>query len=111
MSVNCQILSQARVKQNQQATAPGRNEFDLQDAGLIDSDNEAYEEAREKKQKKKATKSAKYTAVPTHAPMEEEVLPGPRKVTKEVDQNRGLTPHRRKDMKNPRVKVYSCSHI
>ena len=75
--------------------------------GLSDSDNEVYEEAREKKKRKKDAKTAKYAAKPTAPPLEEEVIAGPRKVTREVDQNRGLTPHRRKDMKNPRVKVRS----
>ena len=73
--------------------------------GLDDSDNEVYEEASRKKKQKKANKEAKYAAAPTLPPMEDEAVPGPRKVTREVDKNRGLTPHRRKDQKNPRVKV------
>lgn len=64
-----------------------------------------YEEAKESKKRKKAAKAAMYDAAPTQPPQEEILVAGPRKVTREVDQNRGLTPHRRKDMKNPRVKV------
>lgn len=93
---------QARVKQSQHSElfndAP---EVD----GLSGSDNEVYEEARDKKKRKKEAKIAKYAAKPSAPPLEEELVAGPRKVTREVDQNRGLTPHRRKDMKNPRVKV------
>lgn len=81
--------------------------LDLQVGELTENeeDNEVYQEEMQRRAKRKATKSSKYSAAPTHAPMEEELVAGPRKVTKEVDQNRGLTPHRRKDLKNPRVKV------
>ncbi len=94
---------QARVKQSRQVEAL----MDGPEAvpGLAESEDEVYEDAREKKIRKKDMKAAKYTAKPTASPMEEAVVAGPRKVTREVDQNRGLTPHRRKDTKNPRVKV------
>ena len=102
-------ILQARAKQSQQvadleAGAEGIN-------GLSDSDNEVYEAAREKKKRKKDAKTAKYAATPTAPPLEEELVAGPRKVTREVDQNRGLTPHRRKDMKNPRVKVSAICQL
>lgn len=107
ISVGIQLLMlvklQARVKQSRQAEA-----FDEQPEmmnGLGNSEDEVYEEAREKKKRKKDAKTSKYAVKPTAPPLEEEVVAGPRKVTREVDQNRGLTPHRRKDMKNPRVKV------
>ena len=94
---------QARVKQKHQAQALAEGPDEL--AGVNDEDNELYEEVKESKKRKKAAKDAKYGAAPARAPAEDEVVAGPRKVTREVDQNRGLTPHRRKDMKNPRVKV------
>lgn len=76
---------------------------------LSDSDDDVYREAEERSKSQKAAKSAKYTAPAAHMPLEEETVGGPRKVTKAVERNRGLTPHRRKDIKNPRVKVGNSS--
>ena len=84
------------------------DQINLGDA--MNGEDEAYEEAHESKKRKKAAKAAKYTAAPAQPPLEEALITGPRKVTREVDQNRGLTPHRRKDMKNPRVKVIYRDH-
>lgn len=71
---------------------------------LSDSDDDVYREAEKQSKSQKAAKSAKYSAPALHMPLEEETVGGPRKVTKAVENNRGLTPHRRKDIKNPRVK-------
>ena len=76
---------------------------DLDDS---DSDDEVYREAEKKSRSQKAAKAAKYSAPALHVPLEEETVAGPRKATKAVENNRGLTPHRRKDIKNPRVKVH-----
>jgi U3 small nucleolar RNA-associated protein 3 len=37
-----------------------------------------------------------------HPPLADPTASGARKVTSEIQKNRGLTPHRRKDLKNPR---------
>lgn len=68
-------------------------------------ENELYNDAVKQTERKKAEKQAKYKARPTAVPLEDETEEGPRKLSKAVEQNRGLTPHRRKDAKNPRVKV------
>lgn len=62
---------------------------------------EAAEAARSKKKHKRDT----YTAPVTRPPLALPEAEGPRKVSKAVEKNRGLTPHRRRDLKNPRVKV------
>ena len=50
-----------------------------------------------------------YGAKPLHPPRAELQSEGPRAISKAVEKNRGLTPHRRKDIKNPRVKVLLAS--
>ena len=47
----------------------------------------------------------RYGAKPLHPPRAELESEGPRAISRAVEKNRGLTPHRRKDIKNPRVKV------
>ena len=46
-----------------------------------------------------------YGAKPLKPPRPDPESEGPRAISKAVEKNRGLTPHRRKDIKNPRVKV------
>ena len=46
-----------------------------------------------------------YGAKPLQPPRPDPEAEGPRAISKAVEKNRGLTPHRRKDIKNPRVKV------
>ena len=47
----------------------------------------------------------KYAAQPLHPPLAAAETEGPRAISRAVEKNRGLTPHRPKDIKNPRVKV------
>ena len=54
---------------------------------------------------KRAAKRQKYTAPALPPPLEDAKIEGPRRVSAAVEKNRGLTPHRRRDIKNPRVKV------
>lgn len=89
-----EVLDQSRKKQR---------------PNLSDSDDEGYREVKKKSKLQKAAKTARYSAPALHTPMEEETVGGPRKITKAIENNRGLTPHRRKDIKNPRVKVISFS--
>ena len=56
-------------------------------------------------QTKKAAKIAKKMSPKSKPPLAEDVLAEPRAVNTAIEKNRGLTPHRRKDLKNPRVKA------
>ena len=68
-------------------------------------DDPLYQAAASKSRGKKVARAEKYSAPAMPPPLEDEMADGPRKVSRVVEQNRGLTPHRRKDTKNPRVKV------
>jgi U3 small nucleolar RNA-associated protein 3 len=75
-----------------------------EDGGGFDSDDPAYLAAAATASRKKAARGAAYAPTPAHPPLAPELPDGPRSLTREVATNRGLTPHRRKDLKNPRVK-------
>ena len=108
-SVKAQILLQARAKQvlanSDEAGNPKESHAKRGRAILEVDDDDAYAEAERVMHKNKAAKLAKYTAPALQPPLDDEQINGARKVTKAVEKNRGLTPHRRKDTKNPRVKV------
>ncbi|CAK0782908.1 hypothetical protein CVIRNUC_006103 [Coccomyxa viridis] len=73
----------------------------------IDDDGEEdafYTQAVELGRSKKSARKDKYSAAPSFPPMADQTVEGARPVSKAVEKNRGLTPHRRKDIKNPRVK-------
>lgn len=69
----------------------------------------AYEAASSRAQARRAAKAARRIPATLPPPLEDEQVVGHRKITPAVDRNRGLTPHRRKDSKNPRVKVSFCN--
>ena len=75
-----------------------------------DDDNELYNNVARQAASKKAARQAKYKAPELSAPLDDELEDGPRRLSKAVEKNRGLTPHRRKDAKNPRLKVQSLPH-
>ena len=102
-------MLQARAKQvsakSDEAGNPKELHAKRERAILEVDDDNAYDEAERVMHRKKAAKLAKYSAPALQPPLEDEQINGARKVTKAVEKNRGLTPHRRKDTKNPRVKV------
>ena len=73
------------------------------------SDDDAYIAAEHAAEAKRAAKKAAYDPsarfAPVHAPEEKHAGEGDRRgITGAMWTNRGLTPHRNKDRKNPRVK-------
>ena len=71
--------------------------------GDFDDDGEYLAVAARSKATKAARKAA-FAAPAPHVPLARSEAAGPRAITRDVEKNRGLTPHRRKDIKNPRVK-------
>jgi U3 small nucleolar RNA-associated protein 3 len=67
-------------------------------------EDDFYKEVAEAAAKKKSKKKDTYSYPETLAPAPDTQEFGARGITKEIEKNRGLTPHRRKDMKNPRKK-------
>jgi U3 small nucleolar RNA-associated protein 3 len=75
-----------------------------------DSDGEGadgyYDLVKKRKQEKKKLQQAEYKAakVAARPDLHEEAADGPRSLTRSILKNKGLTPHRAKDVRNPRVK-------
>lgn len=95
-------------KSNKRRPAPAQDDLGGDDAPP--EEDPFYVSAAQQAQGRKKQKADKYTAPAPRPPLAEPETQGPRKVSKAVEKNRGLTPHRRRDLKNPRVKV-SQHHI
>lgn len=67
-------------------------------------EDDFYKEAKAAAAKKKQKRSEDYRFDDLLPPAEDARVPGARKINTAIEKNRGLTPHRRKDMKNPRKK-------
>ena len=74
------------------------------DSGASEED-ELYLAAARAAKIKKAARKERHTAQPMQPPLPDELADGARAISRAVEKNRGLTPHRRKDIKNPRVKA------
>ena len=72
--------------------------------GDSDADDGEYAAAATAARAAKAARRAAYALPAPHPPLAPLTADGPRAITRAVEKNRGLTPHRRRDIKNPRVK-------
>eukprot|EP00775_Hariotina_reticulata_P005267 gene5267-5502_t len=67
-------------------------------------EDEFYTASKAARSQVKAAKKAKHAAPQLAPPLPDQEAVGQRKISYEIEKNRGLTPHRRKDLKNPRKK-------
>ncbi|PSC73947.1 Something about silencing 10 [Micractinium conductrix] len=67
-------------------------------------EDEFYAAAKEAAVAKKSKRREAYLHPETLPPVEDPTTAAARGITRDIEKNRGLTPHRRKDMKNPRKK-------
>ncbi|PRW45524.1 Something about silencing 10 [Chlorella sorokiniana] len=67
-------------------------------------EDDFYQEAKAAAAAKKSKRKEAYTYAETLPPAEDPTAAGARGITRDIEKNRGLTPHRRKDIKNPRKK-------
>lgn len=81
-----------------------REDDDEDDA--VDSPDEYYELVKKKTKEKKEQKKAEYEALQAASKpdISTEDVSGPRSLTRAIMANKGLTPHRPKSVRNPRVK-------
>jgi U3 small nucleolar RNA-associated protein 3 len=68
-------------------------------------ENEEYDLALSQRDRKRLDKQQKYTREQRMAVAPEDDAEGRREIGGKIMSNRGLTPHRSKDMKNPRVRL------
>lgn len=87
------------------AAAGGSSDDDGPPGGKRDrEEDEFYVAARETATAKKRARQEAHAPSPLAPPLEEPRSDRARGVTTEIQKNRGLTPHRNKDLKNPRKK-------
>lgn len=67
-------------------------------------EDEFYQEAKAAAASKKQRRKEAYQRPEVLPPLEDPTTAGARGITRDIEKNRGLTPHRRKDLKNPRKK-------
>lgn len=82
--------------------------YDANDSREFVSEDPAYEAAETARDARRAAKEAKYARRPGVVAAMEEEMDGEdakRDVGKKIMANRGLTPHRNKDHKNPRKRL------
>merc|ERR1712003_33044 len=109
-SIHAQKRARASFDEDEDADA-GFMEREMS-AGGFDSDDDTgagydlYAAAQQRNDAKKlAKRSRKQSKVTmTHPPLEEEQVVGKREINYQIEKNRGLTPRRNKDLKNPRKK-------
>lgn len=110
------------MKEINKKSKRGRNDVEFDDDGGMEDEerggnaegniepeeDEFYKEAKERRSAKLAEKAVKYSREPV-VYEEEEDLEGKRSISRDMEKNRGLTPHRNKLVRNPRKK-YKVKH-
>ncbi|EPQ50999.1 hypothetical protein GLOTRDRAFT_81585 [Gloeophyllum trabeum ATCC 11539] len=76
------------------------------DDGEVEGDNGYYSLVKQKKRERKEQKKTEYEAMKaaSRPDYDEDAAEGPRALTRAILKNKGLTPHRSKSVRNPRVK-------
>lgn len=67
-------------------------------------EDDFYKESKAAAAERKRRRKDAYHPAELPPPLEDPVAPGARHINSAIEKNRGLTPHRRKDLKNPRKK-------
>lgn len=78
------------------------DDYEKKDA--VVSEDPFYEEIRQNRGSNKQRRNESYLYPDLLPPSKEVTTSGARKISTAIEKNRGLTPHRRKDLKNPRKK-------
>eukprot|EP00877_Chromochloris_zofingiensis_P010647 jgi/Chrzof1/5836/Cz16g17190.t1 len=73
-------------------------------AVAMGEEDEFYAASKAARQASNAARQDKHKVPELLPPLPDATASGQRKITKEIEKNRGLTPHRNKDLKNPRKK-------
>uniref|UniRef100_A0A1D2A5Z8 Sas10 C-terminal domain-containing protein n=1 Tax=Auxenochlorella protothecoides TaxID=3075 RepID=A0A1D2A5Z8_AUXPR len=71
---------------------------------LARTEDEFYASVKASKAEARRVAKEAYKYPDTQVPLEEPQAPGARGITTAIEKNRGFTPHRRRDLKNPRKK-------
>ncbi|KAF9242577.1 Sas10 C-terminal domain-containing protein [Melanogaster broomeanus] len=94
--VDPDVVSRERKKE--------KRKRELDDDADGDEPNGYYALVKQAATSKKAQKKAEYEAATARPDLDHEDASGPRSITRAILKNKGLTPHRSKAVRNPRVK-------
>jgi len=94
----------ARATRDESPPSSGGDAGFERDGGDDEDGAADYDRAATAARSRKAARAASFAPTAPHPPLAPADATGPRAIGRDVEKNRGLTPHRRKDAKNPRVR-------